>query len=207
MDTRNELLTDLLRILRGTRNGFYYGAKVRMMHSLVMAILFGREPFFSELRKIAQNTLQHGSRLALYVTLYKFTVILLRRVFRSKAKWHHFVAGCICGYLVFREKNPINVQLVLYLLSRNIVGGAQNLQNRGVLPQMRFFHILGLVCWGTVMFLFVDDPKALQSSLTSSMNFLYRDSESWSSWTDFVPIYVPQAIKSVIDGRLGGSSS
>ncbi len=196
---RAEVATDLLRILRGARNGFYYGAKVRMMHSLVMAVLFGRESPLRELRKIATNTLQHGTRLALYVTLYKFTVILLRRVFGSKQKWHHFVAGCVCGYLVFREKNPINIQLVLYLLSRNIVGGAQNLQNRGVLPKVTFFPILGLACWGTVMYLFVDDPKALQSSLTSSMNFLYKDSETWTSWTDFVPFYLPQGVKAALE--------
>ena len=33
---------DYLAILKGARNGFVYGVKVRFPHALVMAILFGR---------------------------------------------------------------------------------------------------------------------------------------------------------------------
>ena len=36
------LKKELLKILKGARNGFYYGGKVRLMHSLVMAILFSK---------------------------------------------------------------------------------------------------------------------------------------------------------------------
>ena len=43
----NEIITnpayhDYLAILKGARNGFVYGVKVRFPHALVMSILFGR---------------------------------------------------------------------------------------------------------------------------------------------------------------------
>lgn len=33
---------DYLGILKGARNGFVYGVKIRFPHALIMAILFGR---------------------------------------------------------------------------------------------------------------------------------------------------------------------
>lgn len=35
---------DILAILKGARNGFVYGCKVRFPHALVMSALFGRGP-------------------------------------------------------------------------------------------------------------------------------------------------------------------
>ena len=33
---------DYLAILKGARNGFVYGVKVRLPHALVMSVLFGK---------------------------------------------------------------------------------------------------------------------------------------------------------------------
>jgi hypothetical protein len=38
---------DYLAILKGARNGFVYGVKVRFPHALIMAILFGRGEYVS----------------------------------------------------------------------------------------------------------------------------------------------------------------
>ena len=38
----NPAFHDFLAILKGARNGFVYGVKVRFPHALIMAILFGR---------------------------------------------------------------------------------------------------------------------------------------------------------------------
>ena len=38
----NPAYQDYLAILKGARNGFVYGVKVRFPHALVMSILFGR---------------------------------------------------------------------------------------------------------------------------------------------------------------------
>lgn len=193
------LYVDVLKVLRGARNGFYYGAKVRFMHSLVMAILFGSGNVRKELTRILENTFQHGFRLAAFVTLYKSVVLLMKRLFGKSEAWHHFVAGGVCGFIIFRQKNPINQQLVLYLLSRDLVGVSQSLQNKGYFPKWSFFPVLGVICWSTVMFMFEYDPKALQASLTHSMKFLYKDSDTWTSWTDFVPVYIPAGLKALVE--------
>ena len=59
-------------------------------------------------------------------------------------------------------------------MSRNIMGSLQNLQNKQVVSSYDFFPWIALLSWALVMFLFEDDRSALQPSLTSSMNFLYR---------------------------------
>ena len=38
----NPAYHDYFAILKGARNGFVYGVKVRFPHALIMAILFGR---------------------------------------------------------------------------------------------------------------------------------------------------------------------
>jgi peroxisomal membrane protein 4 len=38
----NPAFHDYLAIVKGARNGFVYGVKVRFPHALIMAILFGR---------------------------------------------------------------------------------------------------------------------------------------------------------------------
>lgn len=38
----NSAYHDYLGILKGARNGFVYGVKIRFPHALIMAILFGR---------------------------------------------------------------------------------------------------------------------------------------------------------------------
>ena len=44
---------DLISILRGLRNGIYYGGKVRLVHSFVMMLLF-KSISKSEIKNIAR---------------------------------------------------------------------------------------------------------------------------------------------------------
>ena len=46
----NPAYHDYLAILKGARNGFVYGVKVRFPHALIMAILFGRGEYVSQNR-------------------------------------------------------------------------------------------------------------------------------------------------------------
>jgi hypothetical protein len=41
------------------------------------------------------------------------------------------------------------------------------------------------------MYLFEVNKSSLQPSLTSSMQFLYKDSDKTTGWRDFVPFYIP----------------
>jgi len=79
------------------------------------------------------------------------------------------------------------------------MGGAENLVKKKKLPDISMFPALAAICWGMVMFLFEDDSSSLQSSLTSSMEFIYRDSENWKSWADFVPFHIPRALFEAIN--------
>ena len=51
-------LDDVLKVLKGVRNGLYYGAKVRFMHSLVMSILFMKGTPLNKLRSILKLTIE-----------------------------------------------------------------------------------------------------------------------------------------------------
>ncbi len=122
------LRQDIIEIMRGARNGFYYGGKVRFMHSLVMLLIFSKGSWATNIKKMLSNTFQHGSKLAVYIACYKLLLAILRRVSGGTRKWHFFVAGCGASYNVFKKTTPIDQRIFLYLLSRNLVGIGKNLQ-------------------------------------------------------------------------------
>lgn len=102
--------------LRGLRNGIYYGAKVRAVHSLIMTVLF-KELNKHNLKQIFKMTLEHARNLGKFVFLYKLCVIIFEKIYK-KTSLNNFVAGTLCGYFVWKEKTPVNYQIVLYLFSR-----------------------------------------------------------------------------------------
>ena len=61
-----------------------------------------------------------------------------------------------------------------------------------MIPEMTAFPYVSMIVWGIVMFLFEEDKSVLQGSLQSSMTFLYKDSDKYEGWRDFVPIYIPK---------------
>ncbi len=187
---------EILKIARGARNGFYYGFKVRCMHSLVMAFLSPKGNFAAQIKHMMRMSGIHASKLALFITIYKSSVFLLNILQRKKKKIHTFIAGCIGGFLVYRnDTSNINVQLILYLLSRDITAGLKILQNKNILPRFEMFIFLTVISWGLVMFIYKIDRKVLQKSLMKSMDYLYSNSEKIQGWTDFVPFYISAKTK------------
>ena len=85
---------DILYIYRGMRNGFYYGAKIRAMHSVVMGLLFMKGTPLEIFKKCSKMTLEHAIRLALYIGQYKATIAILKNINGRRHNWHYFVAGC-----------------------------------------------------------------------------------------------------------------
>lgn len=81
--------------------------------------------------------------------------------------------------------------MCFYLLSRILDGFAKKLIKAGIVPRISPFPFISIICWGMVMFLFESDKSVLQTSLTSSMTFLYKESDRVRGWRDFVPIYIP----------------
>merc|ERR1711991_1268568 len=62
----------------------------------------------------------HGMNLAKFVGVFKTLLYLFKTTIGGgkELPFHHFIAGCIGGYVVFKEENAINTQIILYLFSR-----------------------------------------------------------------------------------------
>ena len=76
-----------------------------------------------------------------------------------------FVAGVVGAWVVWRDKNSINQQIVFYLLSRVLEGTAKKLQKSGKLSfipaKFEAFPWVSMIVWGIVMYLFEDDKSVL----------------------------------------------
>lgn len=108
----NPAYHDLFTVLKGARNGAVYGAKIRFPHALVMTFLFGRGTPMQKLSYVFKATRQHSFNLTKFVSMYKFFTILLRRTNGGKERPNDsFLAGCIAGYTVFGDRNPVNEQV------------------------------------------------------------------------------------------------
>ena len=84
MSDLTDLKEEFLKILKGIRNGIYYGAKVRFMHSLVMSILFMKGSVKNKLKTILKLTIEHAVRLGVFVGVYKTASLILRRPGRGE---------------------------------------------------------------------------------------------------------------------------
>ncbi|KAF7339751.1 hypothetical protein MSAN_02190600 [Mycena sanguinolenta] len=187
-----------LAILKGARNGFVYGVKVRFPHALVMSILFGRGDWKSRARVIFRATKQHAFNLAKFVTLYKTFMLIQQKANGGKPRSSDtFLAGLLGGYIVFGERTAVNEQIVLYVVSRVVASfipragtpyssssppapGAVT-TGRPMPPDSRYFTLFAALAWGAVMWLFEHRGETIQPGMFNSMVYLYRDSERWKN--------------------------
>ena len=73
------------------------------------------------------------------------------------------------------------------------------LKEKKVLPNRGSFGFMSVLIWGIVMYLFERDKTQLQPSLSSSMTFLYHESDKTNrGWRDFVPVEFPQKIDAML---------
>ncbi|KAF7982087.1 hypothetical protein HWV62_30401 [Athelia sp. TMB] len=188
----NPAFHDYLAILKGARNGFVYGVKVRFPHALIMAILFGRGDWKSRLTTIFRATKQHALNLAKFVTLYKTFLLVQKKANGGKERSSDtFISGLLGGYLVFGERTAVNEQIVLYVVSRVVAsfiprstspyssGGTAPAPGKPLPPDSRAFSMFAALSWGAVMWLFQHRGETIQPGMFSSMTYLYRDSEAW----------------------------
>ena len=175
---------------------------MRFMHSLVMAILFRKGPAKDKAKMIVDFTKEHAQNLGLYVFVYKFITRFLTEIRNKESRLHNLLGGAISGYTFFGKKTSVNYQLTLYLLSRITVGAIESIAKRKGITNLNLYPWLTAICWGLVMLLFEDDPSTIQASLKTSMDFLYKDSDKYSSWADFVPFYIPESWVKFIDNQI-----
>jgi peroxisomal membrane protein 4 len=185
----------IISSLKGLRNGIYYGGKIRFVHSLVMTILFRSGPLKEKIISILKLTWEHARNLGSFVFMYKSLVCILRNLFQSRSLTFNFIAGFFCSYFFLsREASPVNMQIMLYLLSRNILA-ISNMISTNYLNNYNGFTLTSMTVWGIVMFLFEYNSKKLQNSLASSMDFIYKESDKkYESFVDFIPFYVPPGL-------------
>ncbi|PPQ63522.1 hypothetical protein CVT24_004750 [Panaeolus cyanescens] len=192
----NPVYHDYLAILKGARNGFVYGVKVRFPHALVMSILFGRGDWKTRLQGIFRATKQHALNLAKFVSLYKTALLVQKKLNGGKEREiDTFVAGLLGGYFVFGERNAVNEQIVLYVVSRVVASfiprasspyktAADSPLAAAVVkpqpPDSRYFTLFAALSWGAVMYLFRHRGETIQPGMFNSMTYLYRDSEIWN---------------------------
>jgi len=190
---------DYLAIIKGARNGLVYGVKIRFPHALLMSILFGKGDWKTRARHIFSLTKQHALSLASFVSLYKTLLLLQKRLNGGKErKADTFFAGLIGGYIIFGDRTAINEQIVLYVCSRVLASfipraGTSSVASstasstggdvhiKPVPPDARLFSFFAALSWGAVMWLFKHRGETIQPGMFSSMRYLYRDSEQWSS--------------------------
>lgn len=133
-------------------------------------------------------TYQHSRNLAMFVPIYKSVLYLLSRLKGKENSIDSFLAGLIGGYLVFGEDSTVNNQIVLYLFSRIAVGLAKLAVKKQVIVAPSYsFPLFSAVTWGLffvivgiVMWLFRNESDTLQSSLKTSMQYLYNDSDRFT---------------------------
>lgn len=172
-----------LAVLRGFRHGAWYGAKIRFPHALVMTFLFRSGSLSDKLRDIVNATYQHSRNLALYVSLYKLVTCVMRHLRGVETPLNSLVGGAVGGAIMFGSNTPVNAQINMYVMSRVILGGVKALSSHGYLPSEsqvpHAYTIFAGATWALVMFLFEFHQQHLQRSLTTSMKYLYKESDQW----------------------------
>lgn len=194
---QNPAFHEYLAILKGARNGFVYGVKVRFPHALVMSILFGRGSWQSRAQMIFRATKQHAFNLTKFVTIYKSLLLMQKKMNQGKERsLDTFIAGLVGGYVVFGERNAVNEQIVLYVVSRVVAsfipraGTPYNTSPGSAIagpgvkplpPNSKYFTAFSALSWAAVMWLFRNRGETIQPGLFNSMTYLYLDSEKWTN--------------------------
>ncbi|KAJ4164235.1 hypothetical protein LMH87_005918 [Akanthomyces muscarius] len=195
---------DLLSLVKTARNGAVYGAKVRFPHALVMVFLFRSGTIQQKCQLVFRATKKHASNLARFATIYKLAMLALKYYGPTPGKegpYDSFFAGLLGGYMVFGQRSPrtgkissVSQQIVIYIFARVCLGLAKVAVKPGATPlpwvsdeplraaiTYYAWPAFAGLSWGAVMLLFKYHPDELQSSLRSSMTYIYKDCNSWDS--------------------------
>ena len=97
----------------------------------------------------------------------------------------------------------MNYQIVLYLFSRVVMGliylAYKKIYRQDVYSnharerqEKIYFRTASAVAWGVIMFLFALNRKLIQNSISSSMEFIYEESNlPYGGWRELVPFKIP----------------
>jgi peroxisomal membrane protein 4 len=127
-------------------------------------------------------------------------MIALRRLGPTgkEGPYDTFFAGLMGGYVVFGQRNPrtgkvssVSQQIVIYIFARVVLGLAKLSvePSTGIVTNAQLSNkikdnawpVFAAMSWGAVMYVFRWHPESLQSSLRSSMSYIYVQSDHWDS--------------------------
>jgi peroxisomal membrane protein 4 len=178
--------------LRALALGASYGVKIRFPHALLMSLLFDKNNALNAiLNKVARTTFTHAKNLAYFAFVYKLAVAICRQMpssLLSSPAVSSTIGGAAGGYLVWRHYTALNYQILLYLLSRVLVGAVRAAAAADVKPFSlvtfkKVFPILSIAVWAAVMYLYECQAASLHPSLVSSMNEIYRAADNLTNGT------------------------
>lgn len=177
----------LLDAIKGFRNGLVYGARIRFPHALVLNLVWSNAPYRVMARKIYEATKRHSLSLGCSGLIFSLLRAILRKLQGEARPWHAALAGFLIGALFWGDLSPVTVQMSMYILSRLLSGLFFILaQKYGVKLSSKAFRIYSGVLWMFVMPLFLYYGDAMQSSMRSSMKYIYEDNEKYSTWYDLL---------------------
>ena len=178
----------IISACRGFRNGFYYGGRIRFLHSIIMTILFKAGTLKEQITNICELTFEHAKNLGLFVFFYKGLFCLLNNIRGKSSNIHAMISGSIVAYFIFRKKTNVNKQIIMYLLARVLLGSADKILKEKSLHNLNYYPLLAAFTWGIIMFLFEDDKRNLQGGLNETLQLLSKDCDSqMKNWTDLLP--------------------
>jgi len=160
-----------------------------------MIFLFRSGTFRQKLWLVFKATRQHAKNLAMFAVMYKSSMSLLRYTNGGKeGHYDAFFAGLVGGYTVFGRtiRSSVSQQIVIYVFARVcLAAGKLLVQPRaldtpsgggfGLIPndhlrkkiQENGWVLFATLSWASVMYVFRWHPETLQSSLRSSMQYMW----------------------------------
>lgn len=166
-----------------------------------MVFLFRSGTIREKIALVLKATRTHARNLAKFATIYKLTMVILKRTGSSPGKegpYDTFLSGLLGGYIVFGRGSPrtgkissVSQQIVIYVFARVVLA----LAKLSVEPAVGIIHhpelsnkirgnawpVFAAVSWGMVMWIFRWYPESIQPSLRHSMNYIYVQSDHWDS--------------------------
>jgi peroxisomal membrane protein 4 len=166
-----------------------------------MIFLFRSGTLRSKCTLVYKATRQHARNLGLFALVYKSCMIFLRHTSPTGKERHYdaFLAGLLGGYTVFGRTihNSVSQQIVIYVFARVCLALAKlavQQRNPGMgahgKSAVSGFELFGdgklrrqvvrngwpvfaSVSWAMVMYIFRWHPESVQSSLRSSMSYMW----------------------------------
>ena len=160
-------------------------------------MLFRSGSFRSKLFLVYKATRQHARNLGLFALVYKSCMLLLKHTSPTGKERHYdaFLAGLMGGYTVFGRTihNSVSQQIVIYVAARVCLalaklavqqrhavgkegGGGFELFGNGELRRSMArngWPVFASLSWAMVMYIFRWHPESVQSSLRSSMSYMW----------------------------------